>query len=72
MPQNTDLKRCPLCGGDNACAQAGPSPGSGECWCFSVPVSPGEPGSLPGSPGDQACLCPHCLQQIRNRNGNEA
>ncbi|TSE18288.1 Cysteine-rich CWC [Tepidimonas alkaliphilus] len=65
-----DPTRCPLCGGDNACAMEAqrrsgqPQP---PCWCTRVTFAPELLARVPPAARGQACLCPRCAAQDADR-----
>ena len=63
----TNPELCPRCGQPNHCAQSGHAQPVKDCWCFHQPLPPGALDELPAAPLDQACLCPNCLQALRER-----
>jgi hypothetical protein len=52
-----DPRRCPLCGGPNAC---GRSEGRSTCWCFEVPIARDVLARIPPEAERQACICQRC------------
>ncbi|QHI98681.1 DNA or RNA helicase of superfamily II [Xylophilus rhododendri] len=61
QPSSTDAARCPLCGGDNACAQCTPGAVDGAaCWCMSVQVSRAALARIPDAQRGKACICAAC------------
>ncbi|TSE26271.1 cysteine-rich CWC family protein [Tepidimonas aquatica] len=61
-----DPARCPLCGGDNACAmQAQHRSGQPQppCWCTRVSFAPDLLARVPEVARGRACLCPRCAAE---------
>ena len=56
-PPTLDPRRCPLCGGDNACGIAA---GAATCWCFDTVISAELIERVPADLQDQSCICPAC------------
>ena len=54
-----DRTRCPLCGGDNACAMEA---GTGDCWCRDVRFAPALFERLPAGARGTACICRRCAE----------
>ena len=54
---SVDRTRCPLCGGDNACAMEA---GTDDCWCRNVRFAPGLFEKLPDEARGAACICRRC------------
>ncbi len=57
LPAETTPNRCPLCGGDNACAAAS---GESGCWCFTERIPAEVRSRIPPYARDVACLCRTC------------
>ncbi|MBX3464329.1 MAG: cysteine-rich CWC family protein [Planctomycetes bacterium] len=53
-----DARRCPLCGGPNACAMAAGS--STPCWCAAATIAPAALARVPEAARGRACLCRTC------------
>ncbi len=58
-------QRCPLCGGDNACAMAA-SPPRPTCWCQDITIDPALLAALPEHTRGKACLCRDCCVERGN------
>jgi hypothetical protein len=61
---NVDPARCPLCGGENACAMACDEPQAqrGACWCTAMRFSPDLLARVPPELRHKACICATCAQ----------
>jgi uncharacterized protein (TIGR00290 family) len=59
-PAETRPTRCPLCGGDNACAMTAGEP---TCWCFSDRIPPAVLERIPPYARDVACICETCARR---------
>ena len=61
-PASIDPARCPLCGGDNACAMA-----SGDadrpCWCTRLSFDAGLLARVPAEVKGVACICRRCAEE---------
>ena len=51
--------KCPLCGGDNACAIAAGKPAD-TCWCQTVTLSPEALSAIPEPSIGKHCICANC------------
>lgn len=54
-----DRTRCPLCGGNNACAMEA---GAGDCWCRDASFAPSLFERLPAGARGAACICRRCAE----------
>ncbi|KAA1188363.1 cysteine-rich CWC family protein [Pseudohalioglobus sediminis] len=54
--------KCPLCGGDNACAIAA-GRAAETCWCQGVVISAAALESLPPEERGVRCICETCATQ---------
>lgn len=52
--------RCPLCGGDNACAPAASGSFETPCWCRAVTIAPEVLARVPEAERLRSCLCRQC------------
>tara|TARA_R110001592_G_scaffold363371_1_gene685705 strand:+ start:325858 stop:326073 length:216 start_codon:yes stop_codon:yes gene_type:complete len=59
--QQTWLKTCPLCGGENQCAMASGDDGR-ACWCQAVIIDAAALARIPADSVGKRCLCPACGQ----------
>jgi len=57
--QQTLLKTCPLCGGENQCAMAAGETGK-ACWCQAVTIDASALANIPAESIGKRCLCPAC------------
>jgi hypothetical protein len=57
-----DVRRCPLCAGDNACGAAA---GESTCWCFTEPIPAEVRERIPPEARDVACICHACATSTR-------
>jgi uncharacterized protein (TIGR00290 family) len=62
LPAETMASRCPLCGGDNACAAAS---GEQSCWCYSERISSEARERIPPYARGIACICRACATEVR-------
>jgi uncharacterized protein (TIGR00290 family) len=62
LPAETTPSRCPLCGGDNACAMAS---GEQSCWCFTERISNAARDRIPPYARNVACICHACAIEAR-------
>ena len=51
---------CPLCGGQNACAQAGNGNFEMPCWCREVSFDPVVLAQVPEERRNVTCICKRC------------
>jgi hypothetical protein len=63
MPDLPDPRRCPLCGGENACALAAAPAGAppAECWCRAERFPRELLARVPAAARGAACVCRACL-----------
>lgn len=54
---DVDPRRCPLCGGPNACGMA---EGASTCWCFTVDIPSDVRARIPEAALDITCVCQAC------------
>ncbi len=54
-----DPSRCPLCGGPNACALAGPGAAQ-PCWCVGQTFAADVLAAVPEAARRRACICRAC------------
>jgi hypothetical protein len=52
--------RCPLCGGDNACAPATDGTFERRCWCEDASFDRALLDRIPAAAGGRACVCRSC------------
>jgi len=57
--QQTWLKTCPLCGGDNQCAMAA-GKAAETCWCWAATIDAAALAKIPPDSVGKRCLCPAC------------
>ncbi|MEZ5607591.1 MAG: cysteine-rich CWC family protein [Burkholderiaceae bacterium] len=65
LPPAVDPSRCPLCGGDNACAmQAQRASGQPQppCWCTRATFASAVLARVPAPARGRACICHRCAQ----------
>jgi hypothetical protein len=67
-----DPRRCPLCGGGNACAMASGACGDAQaqrdpCWCVGVRFAPALLARVPPALQHKACICAACAQAAQER-----
>jgi hypothetical protein len=59
-----DPRRCPACGGDNACANPeGRCDAGTPCWCRDVVFAPALLAALPPAAIGRACVCRACAER---------
>lgn len=64
-----DPTRCPLCGGDNRCAneiERATGVAQPPCWCTTASFPPDLMTRLPAEARDKACICPACVSAMTN------
>jgi hypothetical protein len=57
-----DPRRCPLCGGNNACGAAA---GSTDCWCFAEKIPAEVVERVPAELRGKVCVCAACASAVR-------
>ncbi|MBI3157416.1 MAG: cysteine-rich CWC family protein [Burkholderiales bacterium] len=60
-PASIDATRCPLCGGDNACAMAS-GHADRPCWCTQLSFDAGLLARVPADAKGAACICRRCAE----------
>ncbi|WP_232696479.1 cysteine-rich CWC family protein [Brevibacillus daliensis] len=55
---NIEERRCPLCGGVNACSVT-----SGDCWCFHMKVPQELRDQIPSEHRGKTCICRKCVEE---------
>ncbi|MBW7459682.1 cysteine-rich CWC family protein [Paenibacillus sepulcri] len=57
-----DVKRCPICGGDNKCRNPAGDP-QGSCWCYGAVFPEELLERVPASQVRKSCICSTCLDK---------
>jgi hypothetical protein len=55
-----DETRCPICGGENQCAQAAGHPPR-ACWCMHADVPEALIEAVPAEARNRRCICRRCV-----------
>ena len=65
---SVDASICPLCQGDNLCAevnkQINEQSKSKPCWCLSVQFPPNIINEIPAKAKGKACICQQCTSRL--------